>query len=96
MDVTLVYAKNDGFVEKAIGDEKVLVPLTDNVANMNKVYNLNEVASFIYDHIDGVKSIADLRSALIKNYEVAEEVALNDIKHFITDMVNNGVLFTKQ
>jgi len=96
MDLSLVYQKNERFVEKAIGEEKVLVPLTDNVAHMNKVYNLNEVASFIYDAIDGTKSVADLKTVLLANYEVTEEVALNDIEHFITDMVNNGVLFTKQ
>ncbi|GAF04141.1 PqqD family protein [Saccharicrinis fermentans] len=95
MDVSLVYRKNERFVEKAIGEEKVLVPLTDNVADMNKVYNLNEVASFIYDAIDGVKSMADLKSVLLENYEVTEEVALNDIKYFITDMVDKGVLSIK-
>ncbi len=96
MDLSLVFFKSDRFVEKAIGEEKVLVPLTNNVANMNKVYNLNEVATFLYNCVDGQKSIKDLLNELLSNYEVTEKVALNDIKHFITDMVKKGVLFTKQ
>ena len=96
MEVSCVYVKSEGFVEKAIGAEKVLVPLTDNVANMNQVYNLNEVASFIYDKIDGEKTIDEVHKALMSNYEVAQEEALNDITYFINDMVNRGVIFAKQ
>ena len=96
MDVSWVYVKSEGFVEKAIGTEKVLVPLTDNVANMNQVYNLNEVGSFIYDTIDGEKTIAQVHEALINKYEVNPKEALNDITFFINDMINRGVLFAKQ
>ncbi len=95
MDVSWVYVKSEGFVEKAIGAEKVLVPLTDNVANMNQVYNLNEVGSFIYDTIDGEKTIAQVHKALINQYEVNQKEALNDITFFINDMVNRGVLFVR-
>ncbi len=96
MDVSWVYVKSEGFVEKAIGTEKVLVPLTDNVANMNQVYNLNEVGSFIYDTIDGEKTIAQVHNALINKYEVNQNEALNDITIFINDMVNRGVLLVRQ
>lgn len=96
MDNSWVYVKSEGFVEKAIGAEKVLVPLTDNVANMNQVYNLNEVGSFIYDTIDGEKTIAQIHNALINQYEVNQKEALNDITFFINDMVNRGVLFVRQ
>lgn len=96
MDVSLIYVKREGFVEKAIGAEKVLVPLTDNVANMNQVYNLNEVGSFIYDTIDGEKTIAQVHKELTSKYEVNQNQALNDITFFINDMVNRGVLFAKQ
>ncbi len=95
MDLSLVYCKSKHFVEKDIGDEKVLVPLTNNVADMNKVFNLNEVASFIYDTIDGEKSVANVRDVLLENYDVTEELVMSDINDFITSMVNNKVLFAK-
>ncbi|WP_075591547.1 PqqD family protein [Labilibacter marinus] len=96
MELSLVYYKNNNFVSKSIGNEKVLVPLTDNVADMNKVYNLNEVGSFIYDCINGSSSLREILSSLIENYEVSEEIAMDDINNFITLMVAKGVLFTKQ
>ena len=96
MDLSSVYFKGDGFVEKAIGKEKVLVPLTNNVADMNKVFNLNEVGAFIYDTIDGQKSLAEILNQLLGEYDVSRDKAVRDIEHFITAMVNKGVLFTKQ
>ena len=95
MDLTIVYCKKGNFVEKSIGEEKVLVPLCNNVADMNKVFNLNEVGSFIYDSIDGEKSVEDVVNKLQCTYEVSRETVLSDVKDFITDMVSKGVLFAK-
>ena len=60
MDFALIYTKDKQFVEKSIGEEKVLVPLSDNVADMNHVFTLNEVGTFVYDEIDGKKSIGEI------------------------------------
>ncbi len=96
MDLSLIFDKCNSFVEKSIGDEMVLVPLSNNVADMNKVYTLNEVGAFLYNNIDGHKNIKELTSELIEKYDVTDEVALKDINSFINDMVNKGVLFEKQ
>ena len=90
------FVKVTVLLKKSIGTEKVLVPLTDNVADMNKVFNLNELGAFVFDAIDGQKSLADVLGALLNEYEVSQEVAEKDMEHFITVMVNKGVLFTKQ
>ncbi len=96
MDFSKVYCKSERFVEKSIGSEKVLVPLSDNVADMNHVLTLNEVGTFLYNQIDGKKSINDILSLLLKEYDVASDVAKFDIEQFINNTVNNGILFEKQ
>lgn len=96
MDFSIVYNKSEHFVEKKIGEEKVLVPLSNNVADMNHVFTLNSVATFIYNQIDGVKSVMDIYELMINEYDVSMDVAKNDIEHFIRDSVSRGVLFTKQ
>jgi hypothetical protein len=92
MDLSEVYIKNKHFVEKNIGDEKVLVPLSDNVADMNHVITLNEVGAFLYEQIDGEKTIGDIYQTLLNEYDVLPEMAKHDIEHFIKDSVNTGVL----
>lgn len=94
MDFFEVYHKSEGFVEKNIGDEKVLVPLTDNVADMNHVITLNEVGAFLYNLIDGEKSMEYIYQTLLKEYKVLPIEAKKDIEQFINTCVNKGVLFT--
>ncbi|TLX75182.1 PqqD family protein [Labilibacter sediminis] len=96
MDFSVVYHKSKSFVEKSIGDEKVLVPLSDNVADMNHVFTLNDVAAFIFEQVDGVRSVTDIFNLLLEEYNVSAEIVKKDIELFITDSVNRGVLFTKQ
>ncbi len=96
MDFSKVYCKSDRFVEKSIGNEKVLVPLTDNVADMNHVLTLNEVGAFLFNQIDGEKSVEEILILLLIEYEVAREVAQKDIEQFIANTVSKGIIYEKQ
>ncbi len=96
MDFSKVYCKSERFVEKSIGNEKVLVPLTDNVADMNHVLTLNEVGAFLYDHIDGERSIEDILMMLLSEYEVARDVAQNDVEQFFANTVSKEIIYEKQ
>ncbi len=96
MDFSKVYCKSERFVEKSIGNEKVLVPLTDNVADMNHVLTLNEVGTFLYDHIDGEKSIEEILMLLLNEYEVARDVAQNDVEQFFANTVSKEIIYEKQ
>lgn len=96
MDFSKVYCKSERFVEKGIGNEKVLVPLTNNVADMNHVLTLNEVGTFLYDHIDGEKSIEEIFLLLLDEYEVTREVAQKDVEQFFANTVSKEIIYEKQ
>ena len=42
------------FVSRKVGDELVLVPLVDNVAKMDKLFNLNETAGFLWEKLNEI------------------------------------------
>lgn len=48
-----VYQKNQNFVFRQIDDETLLVPIKDNVGDLGAIYNLNQVAAFVWQHLDG-------------------------------------------
>jgi len=73
-------------VTKKTGKEYVLVPLANNIADMNSVYTLNETGAFIWEQIDGKKNIEEIISALTEEYEIDPESATNDVRHFIDKM----------
>lgn len=78
-----VYIKVEGVVEKTLGDELVLVPLSDNVASMNEVFTLNEVGAFIYDNCNGENNLAAIIDKVLDNFNVTFDNASDDVKAFI-------------
>ncbi len=73
-------------VTRKTGNEYVLVPIANNIADMNSVYTLNESGAFIWEQIDGKKSVEDIIDAMTKEYDVSTETASKDIFIFIDNM----------
>jgi hypothetical protein len=48
-----VFSHSTDIVTRKTGSEYVLVPVANNIADMNSVYTLNETGAFIWEHING-------------------------------------------
>ncbi len=92
MNLSAVYRKRDNFVEKQVGNELVLVPLTDNVADMNSVFTLNEVGTFIYNCLDGIKTLGEILDEILEAYEIDAETAQVDLRSFIHISISKKVI----
>ena len=69
-DLQSVLSHSPSIVTRKTGNEYVLVPVANNIADMNSVYTLNETGAFIWEHIDGQRSVKDLIETLVKEYEI--------------------------
>ena len=78
-----IYQKNENFVFRKIEDETILVPIKDNVGDMGCIYNLNEVGAFVWQNLDGRKSLQDIRQRLMDEYEVSAKEAEDDLSEYI-------------
>ena len=79
-------SRSSSVVTRKTGNEYVLVPVTNNIADMNSVYTLNETGAFLWEIIDGEKNIEDIIEAVIREYDVSEETATADVFEFIQEM----------
>lgn len=86
IDLNSVVSQSPSIVTRKTGQEYVLVPIANNIADMNSVYTLNETGAFIWEQIDGKKSVMDLIEALIAEYEIDKETAARDVLTFIEEM----------
>jgi hypothetical protein len=68
------------------GNEYVLVPVANDIADMNSMYTLNETGAFIWEHIDGKNSVEDIILQLTTEYEVSYDTAAFDVFSFIDNM----------
>ncbi len=85
-DLKSVLSHSPSVVTKKTGNEYILVPVTNNIADMKSVYTLNETGAFIWDQIDGKRNIGEIISALTKEYNIDTQTASFDLLIFIDNM----------
>ena len=81
-----IFKKNENFVFRKIEDETILVPIKDNVGDMGSLYNLNKVAAFVWEQLDGKKSLHDIKNRLLEEYDIPAEEAGNDLSEYIAQL----------
>jgi hypothetical protein len=81
-----ILSQSPSVVTRKTGNEYVLVPITDNIADMNSVYTLNETGAFIWEHIDGKRNVEDIVAELTNEYDIDKQNAESDVLIFIGNM----------
>ena len=81
-----ILSQSTSIVTRKTGNEYVLVPITNNIADMNSVYTLNETGAFIWEHIDGKRSVEEIIDELTNEYDIDKQNAESDVLTFIDNM----------
>jgi hypothetical protein len=81
-----VLSQSTSVVTRKTGNEYVLVPITNNIADMNSVYTLNETGAFIWEQINGNRNVEEIISKLTNEYDIDQQKAENDVFDFIENM----------
>jgi hypothetical protein len=84
-------ADGKSFVTRRIAGETIIVPVTGDVADLDAVYTLNEVGSFIWHLIDGRQSAQAIAEAVSAEYDVALERAALDVDELLTTLEAKGL-----
>jgi hypothetical protein len=81
-----ILSQSASVVTRKTGNEYVLVPITNNIADMDSVYTLNETGAFIWEQIDGKRSVEDIIIELLNEYDIDKQNAESDVFTFIENM----------
>jgi len=80
MDFTeKIYKKDDSIVYRKIADECIMVPIRQNVGDLESIYTLNETAARIWELIDGKVKVRKIKERIVEEFEVTPEEAEKDI-----------------
>ncbi|KAF0121586.1 MAG: hypothetical protein FD151_1163 [bacterium] len=74
-----IYKKDDSIVSRKIADEFILVPIRQNVGDLESIYTLNETAARIWELIDGETKVREIRERIVEEFEVTPEEAEKDL-----------------
>jgi methyltransferase-like protein len=80
-----VLSHSPSVVTRKTGNEYVLVPVANNIADMNSVFILNETGAFIWEQLDGKRTVEEIIELLINEYEIEKDIASKDVFEFITN-----------
>jgi hypothetical protein len=91
-----IYKRSDQIVARRVADEFLLVPLVGRGANLDAIYSLNRVGTFIWERLDGSATGHDIISALCEHFDVTSSEAETDYHDFVMTLLGiKAVVGTK-
>jgi hypothetical protein len=79
-------------VSREIAGETILVPIRQNVGDLESIYTLNETAARIWALVDGHRSVREIRDAVASEYEVALAEAEQDVLELLEELEAIGAV----
>lgn len=84
---------SDDFILKHVGKEYLIIPLLDGNVDFSKVHNVSETGAFIYERLKENKSLEEIATAMMAEYEVTYDIVCADIKEFIEELKKRGIYY---
>lgn len=81
-----VYGRLDHVVMRKIAGETFLIPIRNNIADMQRIFALNPAGEFIWQELDGMKDLAEVCNRVLEHFRVVRETAMADIVEFIAEL----------
>ena len=86
MDIRQLNDIKSKFVTRSVSDELVIVPLSGNVAQMNRLFTLNETGKFIWENSEKCTDSESMVVLLTENFDVQPDTALKDVAAFLENI----------
>lgn len=87
-----VYKKADNIVTRKVMDETLLVPISGDLASMDELYTLNDTGTFIWQALDGNRTLAEIERQLEQEYDAPEEVIRADLREIMDGLIDVGLV----
>jgi hypothetical protein len=87
-----VYKKADNIVTRKVMDEILLVPISGDLASMDELYTLNDTGAFIWQALDGTRTLAEIGRQLEQEYDAPEEVIRADLREVMDGLIDVGLV----
>jgi hypothetical protein len=86
------YIRSQDFIFRKIVDETILVPIRQNVAELNCIYSLNEIGTMLWQLLREPQTPADLQAFILREFEIPADQAYKDVQAFLDQLLSYGAL----
>ena len=92
IDGRSVFRRSTDVVCRQVGHESILVPIRNNVGNLDFVYTLSPVAARIWQLMDGVRMADEIVETICGEYDVDRDTALSDLAALVADLAEVSLI----
>jgi hypothetical protein len=83
-------------VAREVEGEVILVPIRQKAGDLQSIYSLNEVASFIWQQVDGERTDLEIRDLVVSEFDVSPEQAATDLQELMQQLEASGAVKVAQ
>ena len=87
-----MFKLKSGFIIRKIGEQVMAVPIGTQTTEIHGMIALSESGELLWKALENGATIDVLTNILVENYDVDYALAENDVKTFIEQLNNQGVL----
>lgn len=89
MTLACTFTRTPGVIARRIAGETILVPLNQRAEDM-ALFTLNEVGTFVWERLDGSRSLAAIAEEITDHFEVEAARASSDVLAFLDLLAEVG------
>lgn len=86
------FVRNPDFIFRKIVEETILVPVYQDVADMEAIYSLNELGAFLWEHLEEPLAKDELEEHILADFDVDQDTVKHDLAQFLQDMEEIGAV----
>jgi len=94
MGELIVFKKNPEILTRTTEDKITLLPIEASFDQENKIYTLSESAAYVWQLIDGKRTLGDIKKAILKEFDATEEELDKGLNKILKDLKRLGYLLT--
>jgi Coenzyme PQQ synthesis protein D (PqqD) len=87
-----VFARSERRTGRRIGDAYVIVPIEAQAVDLDTVLQLNRVAAFVWEQLDGEKTGVSVVDAVVSRFDVDRERAAADYLELLGTLLDAGAI----
>jgi len=80
------FKRQEHIVSRAIIGETLLVPISGQLADMQRIFTLNPVADYVWNQLDGETSTGEIRDGILSEFDIEQGDATSDLIEFIDEL----------
>jgi hypothetical protein len=91
-DFGRVLRKSSELVTREVAGETILVPIRGTLASVQQIFVLNPVAAFIWEQLDGERSLEEICEGILARFEVTPAAARGDLLELVDGLLTAGLI----